>query len=172
MIPDPDDALILHTPGIKNRLNDLATLSPNTEPYIIKVAPLFNKIGQTERVISWAKSTLQQIERIIPVRPNLKPESILENPLYIWGAAVMDNLLIEEAMPAAINFIEEKFGNLVEHPECMNWLFQVSWIANLYIKFLSDSNVEDGNYELELHQIKKFAKFCFLAGYMFPIFDK
>jgi hypothetical protein len=100
-----------------------------------------------KQIIPWAESILASIEKLVPELPYLRPESIISNPLYIWGAAVMDGLITEEAMPIAISFIHEKFGNL-------------------YVQCLE----KDAGHEI--YRIKKFAQFCSHAGYLFPIYDK
>jgi hypothetical protein len=113
-----------------------------------------------------AESILSSIEELVPDLPYLKPESIINNPLYIWGAAVMDDLITEETMPIAISFIREKFGNLSKHPEMENWISQLAWFANLYVQCL------DQGQNNEISRIKKFLRFCLHAGYVFPIYDK
>ena len=119
-----------------------------------------------KEIIPWAESILSSIEELVPNLPYLKPESIINNPLYIWGAAVMDGLITEEAMPIAISFIQEKFGNLTKHPEMENWISQLAWFANLYVQCL------DKGQDNEIYRIKKFLRFCVHAGYVFPIYDK
>ena len=119
-----------------------------------------------KEIIPWAESILSIIEELVPDLSYLRPESIVNNPLYIWGAAVMDGLITEEAMPIAISFIREKFGNLNEHPEMENWISQLAWFANLYVQCL------DKGQDNEIYRIKKFLTFCVHAGYVFPIYDK
>jgi hypothetical protein len=170
-----ESSFILKTPGIKRKLNDLMSLSPN---------PIDQSCGEDLRsesldfnfpfeisvdrkeITPLAESILSSIEELVPDLPYLKPESIINNPLYIWGAAVMDDLITEETMPIAISFIREKFGNLSKHPEMENWISQLAWFANLYVQCL------DQGQNNEISRIKKFLRFCLHAGYVFPIYDK
>jgi hypothetical protein len=159
----PEILSIFHTPGIKQQLSNLSTLS-HDESYI-DLSPLFpNAWGRSEEVITWAKNALEIIENI-PIEAPLKPDLIAYNPLYIWGAAVMDELLMEQEMPAAVTFIEEKFGKLTEHVECVNWISQISWIIELYVRCLENNSNN-------ILKIKRFAKLCSLAGYIVPVYDK
>jgi len=161
-----EDFFILKTLGIKHRLNDLASLSLSLEEVFIPIQfnfP-FPIIGFKGNIISWAEVILSGIEELVPEMFDLKPQSILNNPLYVWGAAIMDDLLTEEAMPLTIAFIHEKFGNLVDHSEAANWITQISCFANLYVQRFKDDD--------DIRRIKNFSKFCLLAGYWFPIYDE
>jgi len=171
-ILNDESAFILHS--IKRRLNNLAFPPPKPEDYslmgvdLIEFNTPFPCIGERKRIINWAKSSIESINKLIQLIPCLKAESSAVNPLYIWGAAVMDSLVTEEVIPDAITFIKEKYGNLVEHPQVDVWMNQVSSFAHLYIKLLGHNTEND----LESHRIKKFVKFCSMAGYFFPLPDK
>src|SRR5262249_38978101 len=137
MTPESTETLpfIVHTPGMKRRLGDWAALpeeAASLEEMILQVnGPNFPITAQRFELIRWARQTLEEIERLWLMNPDIHPETLPENPLYVWGAAAMDGFFTDEELPRAVAFIEEKFGRLTEHPRMTTFLAQAIAVAHL-----------------------------------------
>lgn len=90
----------------------------------------------------------------------LEPDTLSDNPLYVWEAAMTDGFFTDEELPLALKFIEEHFGPLTNHPRGLTFIEQSFFIS----KFL----VQVGYDRLVL----RFTKLCRLAGFIFPVYDR
>jgi hypothetical protein len=166
MTPESTETLpfILHTPGMRRRLQDWASLPEEVQDakeMILEVnGPSFPITVLRVELIHWAKETLQSIDDLWQVNPDLRPDKLPDNPLYVWGAAVMDGFFTEEELPRAANFLQKQFGPLPHHPQAATFIAQADALAHLLAQFLKES------------QVARFVKFCALAGFLFQVIDR
>lgn len=150
-------AFILHTPGMRRRLEDLAFLDLKmSNPASVVVV---NFIEDTrEYLVGWARSILFFISQCSPPKGS-DPEQLVQNPLYVWGGAVLDDFFSADEMPKAIAFMDQHFGRLSERPDAGLLRTQVFALLNLIGRFLSAAKVS------------RFTRFCALAGFSFNVMD-
>lgn len=143
---DPEVAIrfFLQTSGLKRRIRDWAEMSPDSasaaEAFVTVNGPGFAFTESRPRLIEWASGLLERIERLEPV---LRPEGLLENPLYIWGAAVTDGFFTDEELPEVVSFLEQRYGEpFKQHPGAFIHYQQIKAIAHLLVNYLKDSDVD------------------------------
>ena len=95
----------------------------------------------------------------------LSPETLLENPLYVWGAAVTDGFITDDEMPRAAAFVDAPFTGPGQ-PD-VTWRFQIQAlaVAHMLDHFLGGLPAD---YQTDTH-VERFVWFCELAGYGFPL---
>ena len=160
---DSTDAVpfFLHTPGIQRRLRDWAALSVETEnpmELILRVnGPNFPFTDMRKRIIDWSQSVLAAIEN---APGGIRPSELPNNPLYVWGAAVMDGFFTDGEIPQAVAFVDTEFGQLRKHPKAVIYLQQANALADLLAGYLKTS------------EVGRFVQFCRLLGFSFDVHDR
>jgi len=147
-------AFLLHSPGMKRRLDDLALLdlegSPPGEVVLLNnVAALEDT---RENFVAWASEMLRGIEDI-PVPTRLDPSQLSSNPLYVWGAAVLDGFFTNEEMDAALAFIAGEYGRLTARDDALVLGEQVFALQRLLARFVDPEKT------------RRFINFCSRAGF-------
>jgi hypothetical protein len=126
---------ILHSPGMKRRLVEL-------------VAHADSAIAER------ARKLLSDIA-LVDYSADLCPERLPYNPLFVWGAALMDGFFTEAEIPIAAEFVRQ-----LEHSEISSNVMligQASALAHLIAQFVDAAIVQ------------RFAHFCALAGFHFRV---
>jgi len=129
-------------------------------PLITVNGPEFAISDSRKHLIEWAQKTLAGIERLWQVNPDLQPDTLPENPLYVWGAAVMDGFFTDDQLSTAVAFLKQHFGELPEHPRVASLVAQADALAHLLAQFLDKS------------EVARFVKFCALMGFLFQVIDR
>jgi hypothetical protein len=154
-------SFIIHTPGIMRRLQDWASLPEKyndpTEAILNVNGPNFQFIESRFILIKWAKETLGKIEKVSPC---LKPSELPMNPLYVWGAAVMDGFFTDEELPQVVAFLNNQFGPLKKMPKAVIFLEQIKAISYLLSYFFKESKVQ------------RLVEFCGLLGFHYQNKDR
>jgi hypothetical protein len=165
MTPSCPEALqfLLATRMTARRLEEIATLAPGDpgdwKTMFIEVnGENFKISGTHQELTTWAKGMIEVRERLQPGAP-LEPETLPENPLYVWGAAVMDGFFTDAELPEVVRFIEAKFGRLPSHPRVGVFLDQIVAIATALTC-------------LNYSEVARLVKLCGMLGFMFDIHDK
>ena len=171
-----DLIFILRTPGIQVRLQDMAALKrgPRSQEesqflkevsfspeMFIRTIPLrlfgwpvvINDVRDIRyRIVLRARKNLWAIRRLPHAHPDLYPEKLPENPLYLWGAAIVDGFFTDEELPAVTDFLTNHFGSLPQHPQAETFARQL--IALLHLLQQSE----------EPHYTYRFIKLCQMTG--------
>src|ERR1051325_3377815 len=148
LIPDCPEALsfLFSTPMMRRRIDEIATLSP-AEPSNIAAwlptvnGPNFPISDMVDRLREWARNLSKSQQASVQTAP-MEPNSLSNNPLFIWGAAVTDGFFTDDELPKAKAFIEAQFGRLPSHPRVAVLMEQASAIASLLACVLNESKVE------------------------------
>lgn len=131
----------LQTPGIRRRLDDWAELSPESgsiaETILTVNGPNFPFTRLRANLIAWANATREEIDRLEPV---LRPSELVDNPLYVWGAAVMDGFFTENELPEVVAFLDDRYGPLRKHKDAFLFYQQIRVIGHLLVNYLKDSH--------------------------------
>lgn len=150
---------ILNTPGLKRRVSEMQEMtSPKAEREDMPITingPNF-PINLWPGVTKWTGIDLETIR----YPEEYKPETLNNNPLFIWGGAVLDGFFTDEELPIAAQYIETRFGSLPSRPDAMTIIAQMNAIANLLAQYFDNVNVE------------RLVKFCALCGVLFDVYDK
>lgn len=136
---------ILASPGMKRRLHEIASLPQATkaEPLLMFARvnlPNFPIEEARDHVVRWAERMLRvqaELERDAP----FEPKTLEQNPIYVWGAAAVDEFFVNEEMPQVAQFIETQFGKLIESAHLQLWSAQIDTVTHLMACFLERSNV-------------------------------
>lgn len=118
LTPSDPDALpfLLATPMMNRRLKELASLTPDHDvpaSMFFRVnGPNFPIAGLMDQVTAWARSMLAYCAERQPRAP-FEPDTLSQNPLFIWGAAVTDGFFTDEELASAVAFVEQQFGTLL-----------------------------------------------------------
>jgi hypothetical protein len=156
-------SFLFQTDGFKLRLNEIATLNKEyTDPrdfFLTFNSPTFKIEGFREELIDWANQTLELTGRVNIHDESFSSSTLLSNPLYIWGGAIMDGFFTDEELPVAVKFIESKFGRLPERDDIYVMLQQINAIARLMVGYLKES------------EVRRLIKFCAMAGIVLQITD-
>jgi hypothetical protein len=164
LTPTEPEALrfLLATAMMKRRLQELASLKPDPNDaasmFVHVNGPNFPINALMDQVTEWAKSVLVYCAEAKDQAPS-EPESLSQNPLFVWGAAVMDGFFTDDELPAAAGFVKEKFGELPSHPRVGQFLEQIAAVAGLMACALKESG------------IRRLVKFCGMLGFMFDVHD-
>ena len=164
LCPGNPDALpfLLATPMMKNRLEELAAMTPDpndfSSMFVHVNGPNFPIDGLMDNIKEWARKMLQ-FRAASAARAPFEPATLSQNPLFVWGAAVMDGFFTDEELPAAVAFIEQKFGRLPSHPRMTQFLEQIGAIADLMACALKDSELE------------RLVRLCGMLGFAFDVMD-
>ena len=164
MTPDSVETIpfVLHTPGMKRRLGEMAAIADSDRPedLIVKVnGPNFPILGMRSQIRDWARESLEAIERLWQTNPDIAPELLPENPLFIWGAAAMDGFITDDEMDDVVACVKEHFGS-PSHPRAATFVSQADAVANLLAQFLKDS------------EVTRFVKLCAKLGFVFQATDR
>jgi len=155
---DDEMLFLLKTPGMRRRLQHWATMREeardSTDLILIVNGPNFPMTIPRVQLIAWARKTLREIEEL-PPPANLAPESLTSNPLYVWGAAVMDGFFTDDELPAVADYIEQHFGRLPARDDIFPLLNQCTAIAELMTFYLKES------------EVARFVKLCAACGLHF-----
>jgi hypothetical protein len=92
--------------------------------------------------------------------PQLAPESLPRNPLYVWGGAVLDGLFAEAELPMAAERVQEVMKDERHNPAPLTLIGQLVGLGHLVAQFVEEAPVE------------RFVLFCSLAGYHFQIVSR
>jgi hypothetical protein len=87
---------ILQTPPVSYRLEDLS--SRTNDP----------------QAREWAEDALKALSRMEPGDPQLRPESLLDNPLFVWGGAVMSGFFTRAELPHAVSEVVKHMDSVPE----------------------------------------------------------
>ncbi len=153
---ESDEAIlfILRTQGMKRRIADWAALPrayENAAEGILSVnGPNFPFTLPRAELIDWAAEMLKAIDASPDI---LRPSTLEQNPLYVWGAAVMDGFFTDDELPAVVDFLNEHFGPMRRHPQAVIFLGQARMVAHLLDNYLKESKVE------------RFDRLCSMVGF-------
>jgi hypothetical protein len=150
-------AFILHTPGMKRRLDDLAHLDLNTSSpdEVILVNEMSGLIEDTrENLVNWARQTLDAIQTSVPYPTALAPRDLSRNPIYVWGAAVLDDFFTTDEMPLVLEFIKCHCGSPTQGDDRLMFGEQVFALQTLLAQTVNPKKT------------RRFVKLCMLAGFM------
>jgi hypothetical protein len=86
---------IIQTPSISYRLDEYAT-------------------GTDKRRRCWAEQALIEIRGLGPADPGLSPQTLFDNPLVVWGAAVSEGFFTKAELPHAVSAVEQQLLSLPE----------------------------------------------------------
>jgi hypothetical protein len=156
-----DDELrfFVRTPGMRRRLEEWAAMRRERvedEDWLMHVnGPNFYFYASREHLVDWADKTLKEIDALPAT--NLRPDLLSQNPLYVWGGAVMDHFFTDDEIPQAVEFIERRFGRIPSHEHVFEFTMQCGAIADLMSTFLKKSEVQ------------RFARLCAAAGVHFEV---
>jgi hypothetical protein len=165
LTPSDPDALpfLLATPMMNRRLRELAGLTPdpaNPASMFVHVnGPNFPIDGLMDEVTEWSKTMLAYCADSQKRAP-FEPATLSQNPLFVWGAAITDGFFTDEELPAAVAFVQQKFGSLPSHPRLTQFLEQITAIANLMASVLQES------------ELIRLVKLCGMMGLMFDVYDR
>ena len=154
----------LATPQVARRLGEIASLSApgeNADPreFFPRVnGPNFPIEGVYSSLIAWANTMLKLRQALVPTAP-FEPGTLAENPMFIWGAAVMDGFFTDDELPKVTAFIEQNFGPLPNHSKVSVFMEQIDAISHLLAGVLKESKVE------------RFVTLCGMLGFMFEVHD-
>lgn len=152
----------LATPFVERRFAEITSLpDPGDDPLqmIPRVnGPNFPITGLRDSLVRWAKSMLEMRRKLIS-SASFEPETLADNPMFIWGAAVMDGFFTDEELPEVISFIEKNFGKLPKQPRAGVLMEQVDALGHLLVGVLKDAEVQS------------FVKLCGRLGFLFQIND-
>jgi len=84
----------------------------------------------------------------------LSPQTLSSNPLFVWGAAVMDGFFTDDELPRVVKFVEAMMGRLRALPDADLFLRQITAVAAA-LTSVSDCD------------IKRLMKLCGLLGFHF-----
>jgi hypothetical protein len=72
--------------------------------------------SQTEdpRTREWAEGALEALARMGSGDPQLRPESLLDNPLFVWGGAVMSGFFTRAELPYAVSDVVNHMDSVSE----------------------------------------------------------
>lgn len=141
---DEEYRFFLRTPGIRQRLEDWATMRRENRDdmdWVMRVnGPDFPIGSDRASLVGWAQQTLQEIDRLpeSPFRPDLLPH----NPLYVWGGAVLEEFFIGDEIPQAVAFMESRFGSIPSHEHAYEFTSQCGAILTLLSTYQKDAEVE------------------------------
>lgn len=152
---------ILKSPGMTRRLQELATLSikKGNPFYRVNVRNEYAFDVETDDIRRWAKKALDDIQNLKPQNHPFNPETLAFNPLYAWGAAVMDGFFTDNEIPRAADIMNMKFGPLTSNPAASVYSFQIGAIADLFGQFLPKSPVQ------------RLVIFCAKGGFLLQVVD-
>ena len=160
-----DIIFILHTPGIQQRLQDMAALKrgrrseeesellkhyfPSPKMFIrsiplrlLGLPVVINSVRDTRyRIVLRARKNLWAIRHVVHGSPHSRPEKLPENPLYIWGAAIIDGFFTDEELPAVADFLTKQFGSLPLHPLAETFTRQLTALLHLLPQSEEPENV-------------------------------
>jgi hypothetical protein len=153
---------LLKSPGMRRRFKLWATMreTPNgIDDWILMVnGPSFPITEPRTQLVAWAKESLAQIENL-PM-PASRPDLLTRNPVYVWGAAVMDDFFTDEELREVGEYIKKHFGELAARDDALVTLEQCSAIAELLTSFLEESDVA------------RFVRLCAECGFLFQLMPK
>lgn len=165
LTPSDPDALpfLLATPMMNRRLQEFAGLTPDPDNpasmFVHTNGPNFPIDALMDEITKWAKSMLKYCADN-QARAPFEPATLSQNPLFVWGAAVTDGFFTDGELPSAVAFIQQKFGAIPSHPRVMQFLEQITAIANLMASVLQES------------ELTRLVKFCGMLGLMFDVHDR
>lgn len=165
LAPMEPDALrfLLVTPMMNRRLQELASLKPDPNDaasmFVHVNGPNFPIDALMDEVIEWAKTLLAYCSETRTQAPS-EPDTLSQNPLFVWGSAVMDGFFTDDELPAAVAFVNQKFGELPSHPRVSQFLEQITAVAGLMACTLEQSEVQ------------RLVKLCGMLGFMFDVYDR
>jgi hypothetical protein len=161
---EPDSLrFLLATAMMNRRLQELASLKPDPHDaasmFVHVNGPNFPIDALMDQVTEWAKSMLVYCAETKNQAPS-EPESLSQNPLFVWGAAVMDGFFTDDELPAAVAFVKEKFGELPSHPRVAQFMEQIAMVTDLMASALDKS------------KLGQLVKLCGMLGFMFDVYDR
>lgn len=131
--PDSVTALpfILNSPGIKFRLRDIAE-TPLELIYATVNSSNWPVSGSPKKLRKWSKEALENLPHY---EVETSPETLINNPLYIWGSAVLEGFFPGESLSIASQYITKKFGSLAQRRDALQTLEQFDAIASLLCQY-------------------------------------
>jgi hypothetical protein len=105
---------VVRTPAISYRLENFAT---------------GKKYDQERR--AWAEESLARLEQAGPGDPDLLPETLFDNPLFVWGGAVLEGYFAKAEFPRAIAAVKEQL-NLLPKEQIEIFLWQMYAIMSTF----------------------------------------
>ncbi|MFI1284343.1 hypothetical protein ACH4U5_26965 [Streptomyces sp. NPDC020858] len=153
---------LLKTPGVRRRLAEFTALADRVEHngFVltdVKVNEPFPISAERVDLKRWAASMLEQIDELRVESNHLQPDTLPDNPLYVWGAAVTDGFVTDSEMERAAAFVDRPFTGPNQPDVTLRYQEQALAIAHLLDHLLTETDVE------------RFVRFCWLAGYQFTL---
>lgn len=152
----------LATPFVERRFAEIASLpDPGDDP--LQMIPRVNGsnfpiTGHRDSLVRWAQSMLEMRRRLLSTA-SFEPETLADNPMFIWGAAVMDGFFTDDELPQTVAFIEKHFGKLPKHAKAGVLMEQIDALGHLLVGVLKNAEVQ------------RFIKLCGMLGFLFQIND-
>ena len=131
--------------SIKERLNEIKKGASSSEEYIYEFKnPYFNYIDSKDEIIRIISEALTEITSDFYVENlEMKSEVFYSNPLFVWGAAIMDGFITtKEEIDATISFINSKFGKLTDHLNIHYYLNYANFLATFIYNFTNKNQKE------------------------------
>jgi hypothetical protein len=139
------------TPMMRRRLTGLPSL---TEGFIAEVVG-----GDLDPTIGLWKRELAQASKVLSILAPLSPEKLTSNPLFIWGAAVMDGFFTDNELPQVVKFLNNTAGPLSLLPDADLFLKQIIALSTA-LTCVRDCEID------------RLVKLCGMLGYYFDVHDQ
>lgn len=151
---------ILGTPGIKRRIHELKELTSsksfNEDRPIDINGPNF-PIKIWPGVTKWEGVNLDSISAFCS---GYEPQTLHDNPLFIWGGAILDGFFNNDELKHAAKYINANFGNIPSRSDANVLVSQIDAISSLLVQFFDNIKIE------------RLVKFCAYCGVIFDVHDK
>jgi hypothetical protein len=166
LVPSCPEAIhfLFCTPFMTRRLEEIASLPAEnfdepTTSFPQVNGPNFPIDGARNELLQWAQRMLAA-QTILKATAPIEPDTLGDNPIYVWGAAVMDGFFTDKELQSVANYIKQTFGPLSEHHRAGTILLQISAVADLLACTLKESKVA------------RLVKLCGLLGFMLDVYDR
>lgn len=116
----------------------------------------------SRKIRLWARKALQHIEVAGAPNNDLFKTPLEDNPLYIWGAAVLcDFIESDDDLSFAAKFIEDRFGSLVRSPNVAAYSLQMG-------AFLFAQTAFQDTAPSQVERTKRLIRFLNTVGFDYP----
>jgi hypothetical protein len=150
---------ILNSPGITRRIHEIEQMTSSNaikEDQPIRINGPNFPIDLWPGVTQWEGVNLETLSP----PPDYKPQTLHENPLFIWGGAILDGFFTDEELLHATEFVQSKFGPIASRPDVLVLISQMDAIASLLAQYFDNVKLE------------RLVKFCAYCGVVFDVHDK
>jgi len=150
---------ILGTPGVKRRIHELINLTSSeaiiSDTPIEVNGPSF-PIDVLPGVTLWKGVDLDSFSN----SSEFDPKTLHNNPLFIWGGAILDGFYSDEELLQAADFIKSTFGPIASRPDALALISQIDAVASLLAQYFDNIKLE------------RLVRFCAYCGAIFDVHDK